>query len=205
MAPDVHINRKEFQNLDSLMPSEIALQAEQVGVSKVNMAVEKKITLAILAGAFIALGGIFFTTITAGSTLPYGITRLAGGIGFSLGLILIVVGGAELFTGNNLIIMAWANGKVSTKQVVTNWLWVYVGNIIGSVFMVMLMIFSRQYLFGSGAVGLNMLNIAKAKCELAFTQAIALGILCNLLVCLAVWLCYGVRSTSGQVRRIHSP
>ena len=128
MAPDVHINRKEFQNLDSLMPSEIALQAEQVGVSKVNMAVEKKITLAILAGAFIALGGIFFTTITAGSTLPYGITRLAGGIGFSLGLILIVVGGAELFTGNNLIIMAWANGKVSTKQVVTNWLWVYVAS-----------------------------------------------------------------------------
>lgn len=194
-----------IKNMDSLLPSEMALQAELIGVSKANMSVSKTLVLAMLAGAFIAFGSIFFTTVTAGSTLSYGITRLIGGLCFSLGLVLVIVGGAELFTGNNLIIMAWANKKISTSQVIKNWVLVYIGNMTGALFIVILMFFSRQYLFASGTVGMNMLKIAKAKCELSFTQAIVLGILCNILVCLAVWLCFSSRSISGKIASIVFP
>ncbi len=195
----------DTDHIDSLLPPEMALQAELVGVAKVNMSAIKTLVLAILAGAFIAFGAIFSTTVTAGSTMSFGVTRLIGGLAFSLGLVLVIVGGAELFTGNNLIIMAWANKKVSTLQVIRNWILVYTGNMIGAAFIVVIMLFSRQYLFGSGAVGINMLNIAKAKCELGFTQAIALGILCNILVCLAVWLCYSARSASVKILSIVFP
>jgi formate transporter len=193
------------KNVDALLPAEMALKAESVGVSKANMSVSKTLVLAILAGAFIAFGSIFFTTVTAGSTMSYGMTRLIGGLSFSLGLVLVIVGGAELFTGNNLIIMAWANNKISTSQVIKNWILVYIGNMTGALFIAVLMFFSRQYSFASGAVGVNMLNIAKAKCELGFTQAIALGILCNILVCLAVWLCFSSRSISGKIASIVFP
>ena len=128
-----------------------------------------------------------------------------GGVAFSLGLILVIVGGAELFTGNNLIVMAWANKKVSTTHVLMNWVWVYIGNMIGSFFIVFLMFFSRQYLSGSGIVGINIMNIAKAKCELGFFQSIALGILCNILVCLAVWLCFSIQSTAAKILCIVFP
>ncbi len=193
------------KDLDSLLPSEMALQAELIGVSKVKMTVSKTLVLAILAGAFIGFGAILFTTVTTGSTMSYGITRLVGGLAFSLGLVLVIIGGAELFTGNNLIIMAWANKKVSTSEVLMNWLWVYLGNMIGAIFIVILILFSRQYFFGSGLIGKNILNIAKAKCELGFSQAIALGILCNILVCLAVWLSYSVRSSTGKILCIVFP
>lgn len=194
-----------IKNVDSLMPSEMAVQAELVGVSKANMSVSKTLVLAMLAGAFIAFGSIFFTTVTAGSTLPYGITRLIGGISFSLGLVLVIVGGAELFTGNNLIVMAWANKKISTSQILKNWALVYVGNMTGALFVAVLLFLSGQYLFASGMVGINILNIAKAKCELGFTQAVTLGILCNILVCLAVWLCFSSQSVSGKILSIVFP
>jgi formate transporter len=195
----------DTKNIDSLLPAEMALQAEMLGVSKAGMSPSKTIVLAMLAGAFISFGAILFTTVTAGSTMSFGITRLIGGLAFSLGLVLVIVGGAELFTGNNLIIMAWANKKVSSTQVLMNWVWVYLGNMTGAMFIVILMLFSNQYLFGSGVVGSNMLNIARTKCELGFMQAIALGILCNVLVCLAVWLCFSARSTSDKILCIIFP
>lgn len=193
------------KNVDSLLPPEMALQAELIGVSKVNMSLSKTLVLSMLAGAFIAFGSIFFTTVTAGSTMSYGITRLFGGFSFSLGLVLVIVGGAELFTGNNLIIMAWANKKISTSQIFKNWVLVYLGNMIGALFIVFLMFFSKQYSFASGTVGINVLNIAKTKCELGFVQAILLGILCNILVCLAVWLCFSSRSIAGKIASIVFP
>lgn len=193
------------KNVDSLLPPEMALRAESVGVSKANMSLSKTLVLAILAGAFIAFGSIFFTMVTAGSTMYYGITRLIGGISFSLGLVLVIVGGAELFTGNNLIIMAWANKKISTSQLIKNWVLVYIGNMTGALFIVILVFFSRQYSFASGVVGINILNIAKTKCELGFIQAIVLGILCNILVCLAVWLCFSSQSVSGKIVSILFP
>lgn len=193
------------ESVDFLLPPEMALQAETVGVNKARMSAVRTLVLAILAGAFIALGSVFFTTVTAGSTLPPGITRLVGGVAFSLGLILVIIGGAELFTGNNLIIMAWANKKVSTLAVLRNWLLVFTGNMVGALGVAVLLFFSRQYLFAQGAVGQNILNVARAKCQLQFGQAVALGILCNVLVCLAVWLCFSVRSSTGKVLCILFP
>lgn len=193
------------ESVDFLLPPDMALQAETVGVNKARMSAVRTLVLAMLAGAFIALGSVFFTTVTAGSTLPPGITRLVGGVAFSLGLILVIIGGAELFTGNNLIIMAWANKKVSTLAVLRNWLLVFTGNMVGALGVAVLLFFSRQYLFAQGAVGQNILNIARAKCQLQFGQAVALGILCNVLVCLAVWLCFSVRSSTGKVLCILFP
>lgn len=195
----------KIKNLDTLLPPEMAQQAELVGVAKVNMSFSKTLMLSILAGAFISFGAILYTTVTAGSSLPFGVNRLIGGMAFSLGLVLVIVGGAELFTGNNLIIMAWANSKVRTLQLLKNWFWVYLGNMLGSLFMAALMLVSRQYTFGSGVIGINILNIAKSKCELEFYQAIALGTLCNVLVCLAVWLCYSSRSISSKILSIIFP
>jgi formate transporter len=163
--------------------------------------------LAVLAGAFIALGAAFTTTVTAGASgvLPYGITRLLGGLVFFLGLILVVVAGAELFTGNNLIVMAWASGKVTTGQLLRNWIIVYIGNFVGSVATALLMFLSGQYAFGSGTVGLNLLNLASAKVSLDFVQAIVLGILCNALVCLAIWLTFSARTTTDKILSILFP
>jgi formate transporter FocA len=192
-------------SMDSLMPAEMAAKAETLGVAKANMSFSKTMVLAILAGAFIALGAVFFTTVTTASTMSYGITRLIGGIAFSLGLMLVIVGGAELFTGNNLIVMAWANKKISILQVLRNWLLVYLGNFIGAFFIVILILLARQYTAASGMAGINMLNIAAAKCELSFTQAIASGILCNILVCLAVWLCFSSGSATGKIISIVFP
>lgn len=192
---------------DALLPPAMAVKAEQVGLNKANIEAINTFLLAVLAGAFIALGAVFATTVTAGTAgvLPFGITKLLGGLVFCLGLILVVVAGAELFTGNNLIIMAWASGKVTTPQLLRNWVIVYAGNFVGSVATALLMFFSGQYAFGSGAVGLNVLNVAAAKASLGFVQAIVLGVLCNALVCLAVWLTYSARTTTDKILAIVFP
>lgn len=187
------------------MPDEMAEKAENAGIAKAKMSFYKTFMLAVLAGAFISFGAIFATTVTAGSSLPFGIAKLIGGLAFSLGLVLVIVGGAELFTGNNLIVMAWANKRIRTADVLRNWAIVYFGNLIGSLTIVIIMFFAEQYTFGGGAVGTNALNIGEAKCSLGFTQAIALGILCNILVCLAVWLCFSAKSTSSKILAIIFP
>ena len=191
--------------MDSLLPSEMASKAEEVGIAKANMGLSKTLVLAILAGSFIALGAAFSTTATAGSSLPYGLARVLAGITFSLGLILVIVGGAELFTGNNLIVMAWANKKISTRMVLRNWLLVYTGNLIGALSIAVLIFMSKQYLFGKGTVLINIMNIAQAKCQTGFIEGIALGILCNILVCLAVWLCFSATSVTGKILSVIFP
>jgi formate transporter FocA len=185
----------------------MAAKAEQVGVKKANMEFTAMFALAVLAGAFIALGAVFSTTVAAGTAgaLPYGVVRLLAGLVFSLGLILVIVGGAELFTGNNLIVMAWAGGKVSSTLLLRNWAIVYVGNFVGAMGTAVLLFLAGQYAFGNGAVGLAALAIANAKVGLGFGQAIVLGVLCNGLVCLAVWLCYSCRSTADKILAIVGP
>jgi formate transporter FocA len=194
-------------SVDALVPKAMAEKAEDVGVAKANLGPFKMVALGVLAGAFIALGGIFATTVTtgAGGELPFGVTKLLGGLVFCLGLILVVGAGAELFTGNNLIVMAWASGKVTTAQLLRNWVLVYIGNFIGAVLTAVMMLWSKQYTFSNGAVGLNILNIANAKVNLEFGQAIVLGIFCNVLVCLAVWLCIGARSVTDKILAIIFP
>ncbi|MDP6447874.1 MAG: formate transporter FocA [Pirellulaceae bacterium] len=193
-------------SLDSLLPQQMAEKAEQVGVKKAGMDFATMFALAVLAGAFIALGAALATTVAAGSNgLPYGMTRLLVGFVFSLGLILVIVGGAELFTGNNLIVMAWAGRKVSTAALLRNWIIVYVGNFVGSLATAAVVLLSGQYEFGGGSVGATALSIADAKTDLGFVQAIALGALCNVLVCLAVWLTFSARTTTDRILAILPP
>ena len=205
--------------IDALLPQEMASRAEYLGVRKAQMPFLKTFMLAILAGAFIAMGAIFATTVSAGAQsvtsadgaaaftvgLPYGVVRLLSGVVFCLGLVLVLVGGAELFTGNNLIVMAWASGKVSILQLLRNWLIVYVGNFVGAISTALLMFFTRQYTFGANAVGIAALKTAVTKVDYTFIQAIALGILCNALVCMAVWLTYSARSTMDKILALLFP
>lgn len=194
-------------SFDTMMPAEIAHKAENIGVTKANLGPFRMFALAVLAGAFIAMGAIFATTVTAGASgmLSYGVTRMLAGLVFCLGLILVVVAGAELFTGNNLIVMAWASKKVSTGRLLRNWVIVYLGNFAGALLTAYMMFLSGQYLFGKGAIGLSALNIANAKVSLTFTNALVLGIFCNALVCLAVWLTMGARSTTDKIMAIIFP
>lgn len=205
--------------IDALLPQEMATRAEYIGVRKAEMPALTMFSLAVLAGGFISLGAIFATTTAAGGMsvtapdgtavfstgLPYGLVRLLTGLVFCLGLILVVVGGAELFTGNNLIVMAWASRKVTTRALLRNWVIVYFGNFVGSFGTAMLMLFTKQYTFGGDAVGVAALNTAVAKCSLNFVQALALGILCNVLVCLAVWMTFSARSTVDKISAIIFP
>lgn len=193
--------------IDSLLPPEMAERAEDIGVKKVEMDGLTLFLLAVLAGAFIALGAIFATVVTAGAAgaLPFGVGKLLGGLVFCLGLILVIVGGAELFTGNTLIVIAWAARKVTLDALLRNWSMVFMGNFVGALGTAGLVFLGRQHTFGGGAVGQNMLSIATGKLEYTFVQAIALGILCNGLVCLAVWLTYSARTTTDKILAIIFP
>jgi len=204
---------------DAILPATMALRAEESGAKRVAIDPLTLFVLSILAGAFIALGAVFATTVGAGSIaikaadgatafstgLPYGVVKLLMGLAFSLGLILVSVGGAELFTGNNLIVMAWASGKVKTAGLLYNWAVVFAGNFVGAIMTAVLMFFTTQYTFGGGSIGLTALSTAGGKTSLAFVPAVALGIMCNALVCLASWMGYSARSTVDKVFAIVFP
>jgi formate transporter len=194
----------EHFRVDAWLPPEMAERAESIGVKKAGLDFWTMLALGVLAGAFIGLGALFATTVTA-SPLPYGVNRLLGGLAFCLGLILVVVAGAELFTGNNLIVMAWANGKVTTARLLRSWMVVYAGNFMGATATAGLVFLSKQYSFGGGAVGKNALVIAQNKCNLGLMESVTLGILCNALVCLAVWLSYSARTTTDKIISIIFP
>ena len=186
---------------DALLPVEMAAKAEQIGVKKAATDNVSLFVLAVLAGAFVALGAIFYTTTIAGASgvMSYGSVRLMGGLVFSLGLVLVICGGAELFTGDVLIVMAWGSRKVSTRSMLRTWGVVYAGNFVGSVATAVIVYLSGQYTFGNGAVGAAALSAASGKLGYGFLQAFCLGVLCNALVCLAVWLTYSARTSGGKV------
>lgn len=193
-------------SFDALVPPEMATKAETIGVRKAHLRWPIMFMLSVLAGAFIGLGAMFSTTVIAGgSDMPYGIMRLLSGFVFSLGLILVVVGGAELFTGNNLIVMAWADHKVSTWLLIKNWIIVYLGNFAGAIATAALVFISGQYMFGKASIGAAALSTAAAKTSIDFVPAIALGMLCNVLVCLAVWMSFSARSTTDRILAIVPP
>ena len=163
------VQSPQLVTFDAILPAAMALRAEQTGVNRATTDPLTSFVLSILAGAFIAFGAIFATTVMAGSIdvtsadgswvgyakLPYGVVRLLAGLVFSLGLVLVVIGGAELFTGNNLIVMAWASGKVRTRDLLYNWIVVFAGNFVGAFATAILVFYSTQYTFGGGAVGLS--------------------------------------------------
>lgn len=190
---------------DAYAPREIAQRVEGLGVAKAKGSTFSIFLLSLLAGAFIALGALFFTVVVTEPSTGFGLTRMIGGLAFSLGLILVVVGGAELFTGNNLVAMAWASRLVTTGELVRNWAIVYVGNAIGAIGTVVLVVIGNVDRFANGAVGETARKIGATKAALTIPEALALGVLCNALVCLAVWLAMGGRSVSDKILAIVFP
>ena len=190
---------------EPLLPPAMAAKAEAVGVAKAGTDSLSLLVLAVLAGAFIALGASFFTTVTTATGIGYGPTRLLGGAAFSLGLILVVMAGAELFTGNNLLVMAWAARRLSTARLLRVWGIVYAGNFAGAFATAVLVYLSGQWRFADHAVGANAVRIADAKVNLDFGEAFFLGVLCNGLVCLAVWLTYSARTNVDKAIAVVFP
>ena len=194
----------EFK-IDAYSPQEMAERVEKIGVAKAKLDFWTLLALGILAGAFISLGAVFSTLIIHDSKLSFGLTQLMGGIAFSLGLILVIVGGAELFTGNALITMAFASKKIGLRQLLRNWLVVYIGNFIGALTMVIWIYLSRHWTMNQYLVGAKAVLIANAKVNLGFMEALVKGILCNALVCLAVWLCFSGRNVVDKIVAIVFP
>jgi formate transporter len=190
---------------DAFSPSEIASLVETRGVAKANAPALTTFVLSVVAGAFIALGAVLSTTVATGSALGYGPTRWLAGIAFSLGLILVVVAGAELFTGNNLIVMSVVAGHIPLTRLLRNWAIVYVGNALGALSVVVIVTVAEWWRLGDGAVGVTSLSTAAAKTDLSFTAVFGRGILANALVCLAVWLATGGRTVLDKIAAIVFP
>jgi formate/nitrite transporter len=196
-------------SFDALTPAEMAQKSTLVGLKKAQTGFVPLFVLAVLAGAFIAFGAIFATvsaTVVPGTGgLPYGVSKVLMGLTFSLGLILVVIGGAELFTGNTLLTMSWAAGRISVALVLRNWAIVFGGNFVGAFGIALLVFMSGEWQGAAGGIGLTALSIAEAKSHLGFGQAVILGILCNILVCLAVWLSFSARTTTDRILAIVPP
>jgi formate transporter len=190
---------------DAYQPAQIAHRVEALGVAKARADALTVLLLAILAGAYVSFGALFFTVVTTGPELGFGVTRLLGGLSFCVGLVLVVIGGAELFTGNNLLAMAWASRMISTRALLRNWMLAYVGNVIGCLAIVLLVVWADTASLGNGAVGAQALQIAHAKAVLSPGEAFARGILCNVLVCMAVWLAMGGHSVTDKILAILLP
>lgn len=193
------------ESIDNLMPRDVALKAENAGVIKANLDVRSTLMLALLAGAFIGFGAVFSTTVMTGNgldgaiKLPFGLIRLVGGSVFCLGLILVTIAGAEMFTGNVLLVMAAASRKISAAKLFRNWAIVFGGNFLGAALTASLVFLSGQFLMLRGQVGISALEIAELKCELTFGQAMTRAIFCNVLVCLAYWLSISGRTAIDKV------
>lgn len=187
---------------DAYKPAEIAQLIENAGVAKARLGFGQMLTLAILAGAFIGFGGAFYLMTMTGADPGFGPHRVLGGLVFSLGLILCIVGGAELFTGNALMVMAAVDRKITLGALFRNWGTVYLGNLLGAVGLALAFALTGmlQAPFGETAV-----KVATAKLALTPLEAVAKGALCNALVCLAVWLTFSSRDTTGKILAILWP
>jgi formate/nitrite transporter len=196
-------------SLDALLPADMAAKAEAVGVAKAALPLRRLVPLGVLAGSFIALGACFSTVATVGvgngGTLDPGMARVLGGVVFALGLVLVVVSGAELFTGNTLIVIAAAGRKVTVPRLLRNWGVVFVANFVGAGATALLVEWSGRLDAGDGALGTRAVAIATAKSSLGFGEAVASGVLANALVCLAVWMTLSARSLVDKVVVIVPP
>ena len=192
-------------SFDPFSPKEIAEKVGTVGVAKAQLPMLQTLMLGMVAGGFIGLGALYYTLVISDAQLSFGVARVLGGVVFSLGLILVVVAGAELFTGNNLLVMAWADRRITTVELLRNWSLVYIANAVGAIGLAAVVYFSHHAGMNGGAVGLAYLKIAAAKTTLPFGEAFFKGVLCNLLVCLAVWLALAGRSVTDKVLAIVFP
>src|SRR5258708_19597194 len=186
MADQAPVPQPPIFNSNAYSPAEIKEAVEKVGVKKANLPLQASFMLAIVAGGSIGLGALYYTIIASDAELSFATIRVVGGLAFSLGLALVLVGGAELFTGNNLIVMAWASGKVSSREMLRNWVIVYFGNLVGSLGLVVLVFFSHLLALNVGRVALSIFNTSVGNIQPDVLPLFFKGILCNLLVCLPV-------------------
>ncbi|MGB9110270.1 MAG: formate/nitrite transporter family protein [Telluria sp.] len=186
-------------------PQEIAERVQGVGVKKVRLPWLAQLILSVLGGAFIGMGALFYVLIHADASLGFAARQLVAALAFCLGMLLVVVAGAELFTGNNLIVMARAQGAIGSGEVVRNWVIVFAGNLVGTAGLALLVWLSGHPDMNDGAIGRDYLRIAAAKAALPFMVALWRGILCNALVCLAIWMSYAGRSVTDKAVAIVFP
>jgi len=205
MVDQAPVPQPPIFNLNAYSPAQIKEAVEKVGVKKANLPFQASFMLAIVAGGSIGLGALYYTIVASDAELSFATTRVVGGLVFSLGLVIVLVGGAELFTGNNLIVMAWASGKVSTREMLRNWVIVYLGNLVGSLGLVVLVFLSHHLDMNGGRIGLSILNTAVGKIQPDAVTLFFKGVLCNVLVCLAVWLAYAGRSVTDKILALILP
>lgn len=199
---NINNNKSVF---DAYAPKEIANIVERVGVAKAELDFWSMFMLSILGGVFVSLGSELFIFVVHDSGLGFGISYFLGGLAYSLGTILIVIAGAELFNSNNLIIMAYLDKKISLTKLLRNWGIVFLGNLFGALSVVVWMYLARQWSFNNFLMGAKTLLIAYDKVNHSFLQAFAQGVICNALVCLAIWLCYGGHSVTDKILSVILP
>ena len=195
----------QITELDAYSPQQIAERIETAGVNKARLPFFAMFALGVCAGGFIGLGGLYYMVVLSDATLPFAVTRVLGGVVFSLGLLLVVVAGAELFTGNNLLVMAWADARITTGEMLRNWLIVYVANAVGAIGLAVLVYVSHHGDMNNGAIAAAYVRVATAKVNMPFMEAFFKGTLCNLLVCLAVWIALAGRSVTDKMIAIVLP
>ena len=205
MAEPVPAPQPPIFNLQAYSPAEIKQAVETVGVKKANLPLLASFMLAIVAGGGVGLGALYYTIVASDASLSFATTRILGGLVFTLGLALVLVGGAELFTGNNLIVMAWASGRVSTRTMLRNWTIVWLGNLFGSLGLVVLVFFSHHLDMNDGGIALSILNTATGKIRPDMVTLFFKGVLCNVLVCAAVWLAYAGRTVTDKMVAVILP
>jgi len=205
MAEPVPRPQVPIFNLQAYSPAEIEEAVEKVGVKKANLPFLASFMLAIVAGGGVGFGALYYTIVASDPTLGFAAVRVVGGLVFTLGLVLVLVGGAELFTGNNLIVMAWASGKVSTRTMLRNWTIVYLGNFVGALGLIVLVFYSHHLDMNDGRIGMSVLSTAAGKIRPDMLTLFCKGILCNVLVCAAVWLAYAGRSVTDKILAVMLP
>lgn len=194
-----------LSDTDAYASAEIARRVDYAGIAKAELPAIPTLVLGVLAGAFIAFGAALYTVAITSSGLGLGPERLLGGFAFSLGLILVLVGGAELFTGNSLLVFAWADGRIGAGKVLRNWGLVYLGNLLGATATAVMVHWAGIYGMSNGAVAATAIRLAESKMALAPHEAFIRAILCNVLVCLAVWLGIAARSVTDKILAIVFP
>lgn len=195
----------EIYGFNAFSPAEIATRIETVGVTKARLPIASMLMLSVLAGAFIGLGALYYVLVRSDPGLGFAVRQVLGGAVFSLGLLMVVVAGAELFTGNNLLVMAWAAKKITTRELLRSWAIVVFGNFVGAVGLACLVVLSGHPAANQGAVAVQYLAIAEAKTNVEFIPAFFSGVLCNALVCIGVWMAIAGRSVADKAVAILFP
>jgi len=191
--------------LEAFSPAQIAKKVCDTGVAKARLPLSTMMLLGVLAGAFIGLGAMLNVIVLSDASIPIGLRRVLGGACFSLGLFLVLVAGAELFTGNNLLAMAWASRLIGTGEVLANWAVVFTANLVGAIGLAWVVLLSGHTNNDGGAVARTYLAIAAAKTSLPWTAAFASGVMCNVLVCTAIWVALAGRTVTDKLLAIVLP